>query len=159
MANVDYSTTKSKVLFGDDSAVIIRHFADINGGRALDVADWALDYIPAGTIITKADGVYKPLAITAGEGEGEFVYDTVAEGTKFAGVLYRSISKSRPAASILTWGIVNKAIAPFGLTEEIIAAVNKDVPHVEFTKADEEGDTTEGENEGNTEESGTTAGE
>lgn len=137
MANLDYSTTKSKVVFGDDSAVIIRHFADILGGRALDVEGWALDYIPAGTIITVADGIYKPLAIKAGTEEGTYVYDTVAEGTKFAGVLYRSISKGRPAASILTWGIVNKAIAPFGLTDEIIAAVNKDVPQIEFTKADE----------------------
>lgn len=137
MENVDYSTTKSKVLFGEDSAVIIRHFADINGGRALDVTGWAMDYIPAGTIITEAEGVYKPLAIKEGSVAGTYVYDTPAEGTKYAGVLYRSISVNRPAASILTWGIVNKAIAPFGLTEEIIAAVNKDVPHIEFTKADE----------------------
>lgn len=130
----DISPNKETVVFGNDSAVIRKYIAGIAGGRTLDCSDFADDTVLAGhVIIKKADGKYAPMPVTAAvaakpaQGETPAVpaqpakYSTLPAGASYAGVLYRSISKKNPAASIMTIGIVNPDMTPYPMTDILTA--------------------------------------
>ena len=130
----DISPNKETVVFGNDSAVIRKYIAGIAGGRTLDCSDFADDNVLAGhVIIKKADGKYAPMPVTPAvpakpaQGETPAVaaqpakYGTLPAGASYAGVLYRSISKKNPAASIMTIGIVNPDMTPYPMTDILTA--------------------------------------
>lgn len=147
------NNNKEKIVFGMDSVVIQKYISGIPGGRTLNIdANYPLDDIFAGQVIIKKvneEGVatYAPMPIKAamsvsGEGENQvetpvlnedgsqkFVYDTMPEGAVIVGVLYRSISKKQPAASIMYDGVINDAIAPFDFAS-VKAEVLKACPNL-----------------------------
>lgn len=64
--------------------------------------------------------------------EGEnYIYGSLPAGAAYVGILVASISKSRPAASIMTIGQVNIAAVPFAMTS-ILSAFKSACPHIEF---------------------------
>ena len=106
----------------DDNSVLIKKFIKgIEGGRTLYVADYTEDVIPCGTIIASkqvvlsegasAEKVYFPLAIETAE-DGTKSYKALGTDEKYEGLLYSSILTEKPAAAIMTWGIVNEEALP-----------------------------------------------
>ena len=117
----DISQKKEGIDFGSyDSIVIKKHVTDIEGGRTLDMTGFPLDVVLAAhVIISTADeqGIktYKPMPIveteeTDEDGNKIYEYDKLPEGAVYEGVLYRSILKEKPAASILIDGVVNDKV-------------------------------------------------
>jgi hypothetical protein len=121
----DISQKKVGIDFGSyDSIVIKKHITDIEGGRTLDVTDFPEDVILAGHVIISkvADGekIYLPMPIKQvlennepvvdEEGNKVYAYDTLPEGAIYEGILYRSILKEKPAASIMIDGVVNDKV-------------------------------------------------
>ncbi len=139
----DITPKRTKVVFGKDSVVIRKYFSGIPGGRTLDCSDHPEDNIYAGhVIIKKADGNYAPMPIKAAtEAVGETPaspagYDTLPTGAKYVGVLYRSISKDKPAASIMTHGIVNPTLTPYPM-DSIMDAFTAAVKNISFEQDEE----------------------
>lgn len=126
----DLTPNKQQVVFGDDSIVIQKYISGIKGGRTLDVTGFAENVIKAGHVIIVKDGVYKPMPVS-----GE-AYAALPEGFAYAGILYRSISAAKPAASIMTWGEVNVEAVPYAMTS-ILAAFKTACPHIDFIKDEE----------------------
>ena len=124
----DITPKRTNVVFGNDSVVIRKYFSGIPGGRTLDCNDFPEDNIYAGhVIIKKADGNYAPMPIVAATDSESAKYAALPDGAAYKGVLYRSISKDKPAASIMTHGIVNPTLTPYpmdGIMEDFTAAVS-----------------------------------
>ena len=123
----DISQERKGVDFGGyDSIVIMKHITDIEGGRTLDMEGYPEDVLFAAHVIISqtnsetGEKVYKPMPVVAKtannepvkDEDGKQVYDygTLPEGAVYEGVLYRSILKSKPAASILIDGVVNDKV-------------------------------------------------
>ena len=126
----DLTPNKQQVVFGDDSIVIQKYISGIKGGRTLDVTGFAEKVIKAGHVIIVKNGVYAPMPV-----EGN-AYAALPEGAAYAGVLYRSISAAKPAASIMTWGEVNVEAVPYPMAT-ILAAFKTACPHIDFIKDEE----------------------
>lgn len=62
-----------------------------------------------------------------------YIYSSLPDGAAYAGILVASISKDRPAASIMTIGQVNSEVVPFSMTA-ILSAFKSACPHIEFIK-------------------------
>lgn len=107
---------KETIVFGDDSVVIVKHLADLPGGRTLDLTGYTGEVIKAGTVIVRdKKGHYKPLPVVDGAyralaTEGEDAAKVTTE--TYVGLLYRTILAKDPQASILIEGVVNKALLP-----------------------------------------------
>ena len=121
----DISQKKVGIDFGSyDSIVIKKHITDIEGGRTLDVTGFPEDVILAGHVIiskvANSEKVYMPMPIKQvlennepkldEDGNKVYAYDTLPEGASYEGILYRSILKEKPAASILIDGVVNDEV-------------------------------------------------
>lgn len=145
----DISPNKETVVFGNDSAVIRKYISGIPGGRTLDCSDFVDDNVLAGhVIIKKADGNYAPMPViaavpaTPAQGETPAVaaqpakYGTLPAGASYVGVLYRSISKKNPAASIMYDGVVNPDLTPYPMTD-ILAAFKAACPNIVLEKDEE----------------------
>ena len=127
----DITSKKEKVVFGNDSVVIRKYISGIPGGRTLDVSDFEPDTILAGhVIIKKTDGNYAPMPINGEK------YAELPGGASYAGVLYRSISKENPAASIMYDGVVNPELVPYQMTD-ILEAFKTACPHIIFEQDEE----------------------
>lgn len=126
----DLTPNKQQIVFGDDSIVIQKYISGIKGGRTLDVTGFAEKVIKAGHVIIVKNGVYAPMPV-----EGN-AYAALPEGAAYAGVLYRSISAAKPAASIMTWGEVNVEAVPYPMAT-ILAAFKTACPHIDFIKDEE----------------------
>lgn len=134
MAEWNLAGEKHEVVFGNDSIVIRKYGHSLAGGRVLDVTDYAKKTILAGhVIITDGNGNYKPMPV-----DGD-AYATLPEGYACAGVLYRSILAAKPAASILTAGVVNEKALPYAISS-IKTAFVAACPHIMF-ESDEPVDT------------------
>ncbi len=145
----DYSPKKEQIIFGNDSIVIRKYISGIQGGRTLDCSDFPKDNVLAGhVIIKKSDGNYAPMPILAAqdgkpaEGENAAVpalperYGTLPAGATYVGVLYRSISKNKPEASIMYDGIVNPTLTPYDMTD-IMDAFKAACTHIIFEQDEE----------------------
>lgn len=148
---------REQIVFGNDSIVIQKYISGIKGGRSLDVpADFPLAVIHAGhVIITDGSGIYKPMPIvaktvTTGEGNEAvttpvlddngnqvYIYGSLPNGYAYAGVLYRSVKKEKPFASIMTNGEVNSEALEVAMTN-ILSAFQTACPHVVFIKDEAE---------------------
>lgn len=208
MAILNLNTKKAQVNFGKDDIITQKWIAGIKGGRALDVTDYPVDVIFAGTPVIVKDGAYKPFplaesgenlptaaataqtagsalvgtvylaveATTAGavkcakadktiiylngeaatgnaesgkvyyskdtdnktfvpakDADGNQVYElgSLPANWSYAGLLYKSILKSKPAASILTQGQVNDAAMYYDFSS-IKSAFHSACPLIEF---------------------------
>lgn len=104
-------TTKVTNIDTSYDGVVIQHFIeDIPGGRSLDVTGVPAEdeVIKAGHVIIRETGTeeYKALGYTAGG-----AYAALPSGHEYAGILYVSVPKNRPFASIMVRGTVNTAAA------------------------------------------------
>lgn len=134
MANLDINVQKKQIVFGEDSVIIQKFDNGIKGGRALDVSAETDDVIHAGrVIVTDGKGVYKPLAVTSGN------YAALANGESYVGVLYRSILKSEPAASIMTSGQVCEPAAVTANGAAFPADFKTACPKIELIKDENAG--------------------
>lgn len=130
MTKSNLSAKKEQVVFGNDNIVIQKYISGIKGGRTLDVTGFTGDVIKAGHVIIVKDGVYAPMPVS-----GE-AYGTLTSGHSYAGILYRSISTSRPEASIMTWGEVNSVAIPYPM-DAIMEDFKAACPHIDFIKDEE----------------------
>lgn len=125
-------TNGSKVIiFPNDDVVCPKFIGGIVGGRVLDVSEVETDYVKAGQlIITDGKGKYKPLKPTGD------AYTTVPESWSICGVLYRTVPKERPWASIMTSGRLNSAAAPYPVTP-VETEFKAALPLIELVKDEE----------------------
>ena len=146
MSILNINTKEAKLNFGKDCIITQKWIAGIKGGRALDVTGYPVDVIFAGTpVIKDASGNYKPFPLvqktetTDGQTvpvvdeDGNPVYElgTLPADHTYAGLLYKSILKSKPAASILTQGQVNDAAMYYDFSS-IKSAFKSACPLIEF---------------------------
>lgn len=137
MAILKANISENQINFPKDGIICQKYIAGIPGGRALDVdADYPLSVIFAGTPVIVKDGNYKPFPLVPktqevdGEtvpvldedGDPEYELGTLPEGYEYAGILYKSIKKSNPAAAIMIAGVINSAAVYFPLNESIMGA-------------------------------------
>lgn len=147
---LDLSAKKEQIIFGDDSIVIQKYISGIKGGRTLDMTDYPLKNVKAGSVIVTKDGVYKPMPLTPkmqgestnqtevkdSDGNTVYIYGTLPTGYSYAGVLYKTIPSDVPAASIMTNGEVNSEAIPYPM-DSIMAAFKAACPQVVFIKDEE----------------------
>ena len=154
-------------LNGLDNIVVKKFIKGLEGGRTLYVpADTDVvtssesggvtttvetkietpEVLKSGHVIIKlADGKYQALPIktvitTVGTGTPTEVvsYDSLPDGAAYVGLLYKEILKKLPAASIMTWGIVNgTAMANATAFASIKSAFKSAVPFIDY-QIDEE---------------------
>lgn len=213
MAIYNINVKETQIVFPKDGIICQNYIAGIPGGRALDVTDYPLDVIYAGSPVIKKDGAYKPFPIvkatellptaavsaqtagsaivgtvyegveatatgavkcaksdktivylaadaatgTAAEGKVYYTKDTDnktavplhdAEGNEYyvlgslpanwnyAGILYKSILKTKPAAAIMTEGQVNVAALYYDMSS-ILSAFKSACPLLEFIQDEE----------------------
>jgi len=106
MAIVDL-TKSSNVDTSLDGVVIQKMIEDIPGGRSLDVSGISEDVVKAGHVIIEetATGELKALGVSSGS------YVSLPSGHTYKGILYVSILKAKPLASIMFRGTVNEKAA------------------------------------------------
>ena len=127
MSTLNIANDKEKIVFGNDTIVIVKHIQGIVGGRVLDMSGFADKVIYAGHVIVKlSNGEYAPLGVNDGS------YTALPEGAKYVGILEHSMSANKPSAAILTWGIVNESCLPYPITDK--AKFASDCPHIDFVK-------------------------
>lgn len=131
--NANLSAKQTSVAFEND--VVVRKFiGGLEGGRTLDCNGFTPDVVKAGHVIIKlASGNYAPMPITASN-----TYDSLPSGAAYAGILYRSVTKENPSASILTNGEVNPKAMPFAI-DSILSAFKSACPFIQF-ESDENSD-------------------
>lgn len=124
--NANLSATQKSVAF--DSNVVVRKFiGGLEGGRTLDLNGFTPDVVKEGHVIIKlASGNYAPMPITASN-----TYDSLPSGASYVGILYRSVTKSNPSASILTNGEVNPKAVPYAM-DSILSAFKAACPFIQF---------------------------
>jgi hypothetical protein len=149
----DISQKKVGIDFGSyDSIVIKKHITDIEGGRTLDCTGFPEDVVLAAHVIISTanaetgEKTYKPMPIKQvleggepkvdEEGNKVYAYDTLPQGAVYEGVLYRSILKEKPAASILIDGVVNDKVMKIALGN-IEADFKAACPHIIFNHDEE----------------------
>lgn len=131
MANLNIVNGSNKIVFGEDSKVIEKYFSGIKGGRVLDTAGFTDGVIKAGhVVITDGKGNYKPMPVQDG------AYASLPETFQYAGVVYRSVSASKPSVSIMTNGEVNIECVPYKM-DSILAAFKAACPLIVFVKDEE----------------------
>lgn len=126
---VDLNDENITVDTGKDSIVIVDAFAEVRGGRSLNVAGFTPKVIQAGhmIIMETATKDYKPMPVNS----GATAYAALPADHSYAGVLRASILTKKPFAGILTQGTVNPAAAPFPMTS-ILSAVKTALPLIDF---------------------------
>ena len=137
-----------EIITGLDSVTIQKWISGIKGGRTLTIdSTFPLSVIHAGHVIITKDGVYKPMPVVAqttteggetvpvldADGNPVYAYGSLPSGFAYAGVLYRSILASKPAASIMFNGEVNSETIPFAMTS-ILSAFKAACPNITFIK-------------------------
>lgn len=112
---------------GLDSVVIRNFINGIKGGRTLDTTNFTSTdtVIRAGHVIIydTVNEVYRPMPISGN------VYGLLPESHVYAGVLYKSIKKDQPFASIMNIGSVNIKAVPFAMNS-ILSAFKTAVPTI-----------------------------
>lgn len=120
------TNTKETVDTSNDGVVIISNLETIPGGKTLDATSFVADVIKAGHIVIEetATGVLKPMPISG------TAYGSLPAGHTYKGVVVASILKTKPFASILVRGSVNKIASPY----PVVTAMETALPLIRFTK-------------------------
>lgn len=102
----------------NDGIVIIANLETIPGGKTLDVTGFSPIVIPAGHLIIEetSTGVLKPMPIS------DEKYAALPAGHAYKGVLVASILTTKPFASIMVRGTVNKNASKYSITSVLDAA-------------------------------------
>ena len=69
-------------------------------------------------------------------GNTYYVIGSLPANHSYVGILYKSILAKKPAASIMTWGIVNEAALPYSISS-IKSAFLSACPHIQFVQDEE----------------------
>lgn len=134
MAILNANISENQLIFPKDGIICQKYIAGIPGGRALDCADYPLSVIYAGTPVIVKDGNYKPFPLVADASlEMGYKLGTLPEGYAYAGILYKSIKKVNPAASIIIAGTINEAALYFALGS-LKAAIKAAFPAINFVQ-------------------------
>jgi hypothetical protein len=112
--------------FGLDTVVIRKFIDGIKGGKALNVEDFAEDYIKAGHVVIRKEDDYKPLPV-----EGE-AFAALPEGYEYVGFVTATKKATEPFVAIVTIGEVNDEALPYTLSSEQKAAIKAAVPTIVF---------------------------
>jgi hypothetical protein len=112
--------------FGLDTVVIRKFIDGIKGGKALNVEDFAEDYIKAGHVVIRKEDDYKPLPV-----EGE-KFAALPEGYEYVGFVTATKKATEPFVAIVTIGEVNDEALPYTLSAEQKAAIKAAVPTIVF---------------------------
>lgn len=112
--------------FGLDTVVIRKFIDGIKGGKALNVEDFAEDYIKAGHVVIRKDDDYKPLPV-----EGE-KFAALPDGYEYVGFVTATKKATEPLVAIVTIGEVNDEALPYTLSSEQKAAIKAAVPTIVF---------------------------
>ncbi len=150
MSLLNLTSKKTSLAFGKDGIIVQKFIAGIKGGRTLVVDNYPVDVIFAGTPVIVANGIYKPfplvqktetvdgetVPVTDEDGNPVYVLGTLPSGYAYAGILYKSILKTKPAASIMTIGQVNEEALYYSIAS-IKSALTAACPHIEFIKDEE----------------------
>jgi hypothetical protein len=112
--------------FGLDTVVIRKFIDGIKGGKALNVEDFAEDYIKAGHVVIRKDDDYKPLPV-----EGE-AFAALPDGYEYVGFVTATKKATEPLVAIVTIGEVNDEALPYTLSTEQKAAIKAAVPTIVF---------------------------
>jgi len=122
--------TSAAKIFSDgfDSIVWKDVFAEIRGGRTLDVTGFTPTKIQAGHVIIKetATGEYKPMPVNG----GATAYATLPSGHTYAGALRATVESALPMASIVVNGTINPVAAPYDFAT-IAAAFKTAMPLID----------------------------
>lgn len=129
MATTNLNRDVHEIQSGLDCIVVIKAFADIPGGRSLNVEDVAANVtvLKAGHIIVAKDDDYKPMPVATGGA----AYGTLPTGYSYVGVLKKSVPVKDARAAIVTAGQVNAAASPYPITSAIKTALS----HIQFLYA------------------------
>ena len=129
MGKIDIGSMES-FSFENDPIVIRADFRGIEGGKVLDVDDYAEEFIRAGQLIIrekdKEDPEYKPLGVENGS------YKALPEGYEFAGICRATVSKKEPFVGIMTWGEVNDIASPYPISSALKTTLATALPHITF---------------------------
>ena len=129
MGTIDIGSMES-FSFENDPIVIRADFRGIEGGKVLNVDDYAEEHIRAGQLIIrekdKEDPEYKPLGVSNGN------YVSLPNGYEYAGVCRATKSVKEPFIGIMTWGEVNDTASPYPITAAIKEALATALPHISF---------------------------
>ncbi|MBQ0073620.1 MAG: hypothetical protein KBT34_05460 [Prevotella sp.] len=129
--------TIKKMKLEDNSVFLKKFIKGIEGGRTLDVTDYTEEVIPCGYVIasktTKGVKTYFPLPTAKDAETGKTDYRALTSGEAYEGLLVSSILKEKPAAAIMTWGIVNSEVLPYAIPDEF----KKALPHIDYQKDEE----------------------
>ena len=104
---VNLNSTPLEVDTSLDTIICVELLEDIPGGKSLDVTGINEDVLLAGRIIIEetATGVLKPLKRVGGN------YDSLSGSHTYKGILYVSVPKAKPLASIMVRGTINEGAA------------------------------------------------
>ena len=121
MPEINLTPKETSVDTTRDTVVIVNCFETLPSGRALDVSGFPDSEIRAGHVIIKDNSnppVYKPLPVNG----------TLPSSHTYEGFLTVSISKEKPAASIMTRGTINESYVQYSVP----AAAKTALPSINF---------------------------
>ncbi len=147
MAEINLKGQTTQVSNSNDSIVIMKCLAEIQGGRGVKVGNsYPHNVINAGHVVVQDNTTkeYELLALnsagtgyqmdteTTGTGQDEVTVDIFPEGKTAVGVVKATVLAEKPLVAILTQGQVNATASPFPVLDLVKAAL----PLVQFLSND-----------------------
>jgi len=125
---VDLNNEDITVDTSSDGVVIVDCFAEVRGGRSLNVTGFIPKVISAGhpIIMETATKDYKPMPLNV----GATAYGALPTGHVYSGSLRASILTRKAFAGIMTQGTLNPVAAPYDFAT-IAAAFKAAVPLID----------------------------
>jgi hypothetical protein len=121
-----------KILSANDSIVIRKYGAGINGGRTLDMSGFPSDLkcIKAGHVVirsTEDETLYKPMPVA----DGGASYDSLPANYEYVGVVVATKPVDYPLVGIMYAGEVNDVASPYPV-DSIKSALKTALPGLVF---------------------------
>ena len=121
-----------KILSANDSIVIRKYGAGINGGRTLDMTGFpeTEKCIKAGHVVirsTQDETLYKPMPVA----DGGAAYDSLPENYEYVGVVVATKPVDYPLVGIMYAGEVNDEASPYPV-DSIKSALKTALPGLVF---------------------------
>ncbi len=121
-----------KILSANDSIIIRKYGAGINGGRTLDMSDFPASEkcIKAGHVVIRSiedETLYKPMPVS----EDGKSYASLPEGYEYVGVVVATKPVDYPLVGIMYAGEVNDVASPYPVSD-IKSALKTALPGLVF---------------------------
>jgi hypothetical protein len=122
----DLTNSPTQVDTSMDSVVVVANLETVVGGRTLDTAGFAPEYIKAGHVVIEktADKSVLPLNVSGS------TYVALPAGHTYKGIVGATILTARPFASIIVRGTINKVASPY----PVPAGAETALPLIRFTQ-------------------------